>query len=142
MASRIRPLIVKIEWIDGVETVHPFTKGFDQVLYVANEAESKQVTMGDTSEVILKRTAEDIKDNPEAHAVYLTTYYIGLQVKDKTRKSSRLIAHSSSYLSHSTKLDLTDHDESISLIRHWNSRRMQRVGKATTRRSWVSLYGI
>ncbi|KAJ1308456.1 hypothetical protein OPQ81_004160 [Rhizoctonia solani] len=81
--SRLRQLVMKLEFVDQLEVAHPFVKGFDQKHYCLDDAEVRAVAQGDVSPVIEKRKEEDMKDNPAMSLVYTTTFYIGMKVADK-----------------------------------------------------------
>ncbi|KAH8096719.1 polymerase [Cristinia sonorae] len=81
--SRIRQLVMKLEYVDSVQLAHPFIKGFDQVSYCIGEEEVHQVAEGDISETIAKRKKEDIEGKEGSKVVYSTTFYIGLAIEPK-----------------------------------------------------------
>jgi poly(A) polymerase len=81
--SRVRQLVMKLEFVDSLQLAHPFIKGFDQVHYAIGEPELNAVAAGDISEAVSKRKAEDIEGIEGARPVYSTTFYIGLQVEPK-----------------------------------------------------------
>jgi poly(A) polymerase len=86
--SRIRQLVMKLEYVDSLTLAHPFIKGFEQVSYCLDDSEFRAVAQGDISEAIAKRKKEDIQDKEGAGVVYSTTFYIGLQIEPKLRASS------------------------------------------------------
>ncbi|KDN48089.1 hypothetical protein RSAG8_03105, partial [Rhizoctonia solani AG-8 WAC10335] len=81
--SRIRQLVMKLEFVDQLEVAHPFVKGFDQKHYCLDDAEVRAVAQGDVSPVIEKRKEEDKKKNPSMSEVYTTTFYIRMKVAEK-----------------------------------------------------------
>ncbi|KAG2343642.1 Poly(A) polymerase [Suillus weaverae] len=81
--SRIRQLVMKLEYVDSLILAHPFIKGFDQVLHCITEEEVRQVAQGHISDVIAKRTKADIEGLDGASTVYSTTFYIGLLIEPK-----------------------------------------------------------
>ncbi|RPD66883.1 polymerase [Lentinus tigrinus ALCF2SS1-7] len=81
--SRIRQLVIKLEYVESLELAHPFIKGFEQVSYCMNDEEVRAVAQGDISEAVAKRKKEDIEGKEGASAVYSTTFYIGLAVEPK-----------------------------------------------------------
>ncbi|KAG8733692.1 polynucleotide adenylyltransferase [Ceratobasidium sp. 423] len=81
--SRLRQLVMKLEFVDQMEVAHPFVKGFDQKHYCLDDAEVRAVAQGDVSPVIEKRKEEDMKNTPGMSEVYTTTFYIGMKVADK-----------------------------------------------------------
>ncbi|CAE6492926.1 unnamed protein product [Rhizoctonia solani] len=80
--SRIRQLVMKLEFVDQLEVAHPFVKGFDQKHYCLDDAEVRAVAQGDVSPMIEKRKEEDMK-TPGMSKVYTTTFYIGMKVADR-----------------------------------------------------------
>lgn len=80
--------MLKLEWVDALELVHPFTKGFDQVYHCLTEDESKAVAVGDVSDVVAKHKAEDMEGVAGAHSVYVTTFFIGLALRAKPGAST------------------------------------------------------
>ncbi|KAI0353126.1 poly-A polymerase [Trametes cingulata] len=81
--SRIRQLVMKLEYVESLALAHPFIKGFEQVSYCLNDEEVRAVAQGEISEVIAKRRKEDIEGVEGASAVYSTTFYIGLAVEPR-----------------------------------------------------------
>lgn len=87
--SRIRQLVMKLEFVDSLTLAHPFIKGFDQVAYCLNEEEVRAVAQGEISSAIAARKKEDITGKEGAGPVYSTTFYIGLLIEPKQRTSLR-----------------------------------------------------
>ncbi|CDO73813.1 hypothetical protein BN946_scf185015.g142 [Trametes cinnabarina] len=81
--SRIRQLVMKLEYVESLALAHPFIKGFEQVSYCLNEEEVRAVAQGEISEAIAKRKKEDIEGVEGASTVYSTTFYIGLAVEPR-----------------------------------------------------------
>lgn len=81
--SRLRQLVMKLEFVDQLEVAHPFIKGFDQKHYCVDDTEVRAVAQGDVSPIIAKRKEEDMKDVPGVSEVYTSTFYIGMKVADK-----------------------------------------------------------
>ncbi|KAG1763157.1 Poly(A) polymerase central domain-containing protein [Suillus occidentalis] len=81
--SRIRQLVMKLEYVDSLILAHPFIKGFDQVLHCITEEEVRQVAQGQISDVVAKRTQADIEGLEGASTVHSTTFYIGLLIEPK-----------------------------------------------------------
>ena len=79
MESRIRQLVMKLEFVDTLQLAHPFTKGFEQVHYVIGEAELNAVSSGDISDTFSKRTAKDIEGVEGGRAVHTSTFATTLQ---------------------------------------------------------------
>ena len=83
--SRIRQLVIKLEYVESLELAHPFIKGFEQVSYCMNDEEVRAVAQGDISEAVAKRKKEDIEGKENATVVYSTAFYIGLAIEPKQR---------------------------------------------------------
>ncbi|KAF9450935.1 Poly(A) polymerase [Macrolepiota fuliginosa MF-IS2] len=81
--SRIRQLVMKLEFVESLTLAHPFIKGFDQVAYCLNEQEVRAVAQGEVSEAIKARKKEDIAGKEGAGPVHSTTFYIGLLIEPK-----------------------------------------------------------
>ena len=85
--SRIRQLVMKLEYVDSLTLAHPFVKGFDQASYCLSEEELRTVAQGEIPDAIAKRKKEDIEGKEGASPVYSTTFFIGLAIEPKPRKS-------------------------------------------------------
>ncbi|KAN0097052.1 Poly(A) polymerase central domain containing protein [Tylopilus felleus] len=81
--SRIRQLVMKLEYVDSLILAHPFIKGFEQVSHCISREEVCQVAQGQISDAIAKRTKADIEGIEDASSVYSTAFYIGLLVEPK-----------------------------------------------------------
>ncbi|KAI0722729.1 polymerase [Earliella scabrosa] len=81
--SRIRQLVMKLEYVESLALAHPFIKGFEQISYCLNDEEVRAVAQGEISEAVAKRKKEDIEGKDGASAVYSTTFYIGLAVEPR-----------------------------------------------------------
>lgn len=86
--SRIRQLVMKLEYVDTLLLAHPFVKSFDRTNYCANEEEQRAVSIGEVPAEVEKRTEKDLKEG-EGGTVYTTTFYIGLQIERRPGESSR-----------------------------------------------------
>jgi len=86
--SRIRQLVMKLEFVDSLILAHPFVKGFDQISYCVTEEEILAVAQGEISDVISSRKKEDMEGKEGVSPVYSTTFYIGLQIEDKPAGST------------------------------------------------------
>ncbi|KAJ3505576.1 hypothetical protein NLJ89_g7343 [Agrocybe chaxingu] len=84
--SRLRQLVMKLEYVDSLVLAHPFVKGFDQVSYCLNEDEVRSVAQGEISDAIASRKKEDIEGKEGVGPVYSTTFYIGLAIEPKQVK--------------------------------------------------------
>lgn len=81
--SKIRLLVGKLELQEAVEIVHPFTKGFEQVVYCLNDEEVRAVAKYELGDDVLKRTEAEYESKEGISKVYMTTFYIGLGVEPK-----------------------------------------------------------
>ncbi|KIJ37473.1 hypothetical protein M422DRAFT_33786 [Sphaerobolus stellatus SS14] len=81
--SRLRQLVMKLELIDTIEIAHPFVKGFDKVYYCISPEELSAVARGEVSDVIEKRPKEEIEGKEGAATVYITSFFIGLEIQPK-----------------------------------------------------------
>lgn len=78
---------MKLEYVDSLTMAHPFIKGFEQVSCCLSDEEVQLVAQGEISDAIANRKKEDIDDKEGASFVYSTTFYIGLAIEPKQRKS-------------------------------------------------------
>ena len=85
--SKLRQLVMKLEYVDSLVIAHPFIKGFNQEVYCLTDEEVRAVAEGEISAASLKRKKEDC-EGKEGRVVYTTTFYIGLAVGPKQRESS------------------------------------------------------
>ncbi|KAJ6600283.1 Poly(A) polymerase central domain-containing protein [Mycena vulgaris] len=81
--SRIRKLVMKLEYVDSLTLAHPFIKGFEQILYCLTDEEVRLVAQGEISDAVLKRKKEEIEGKEDGGVVYSTTFYIGLLIEPK-----------------------------------------------------------
>lgn len=81
--SRLRQLVMKLEYVDSLILAHPFIKGFDQISYCLSEDEVRAVAQGEISDAIANRKKEDIEGKEGAGPVYSSTFYIGLAIEPK-----------------------------------------------------------
>ncbi|KDN52485.1 putative PAP1-poly(A) polymerase [Tilletiaria anomala UBC 951] len=104
--SKLRQLVNKLEFTQGLLLSHPFVKGFDQVSITHTEEEIRQVATGTIPEAVAARTmVEDLpkqeeeakekaeepkdEDSKKGHRIiWTTTFYIGLAVAPKDYNSS------------------------------------------------------
>ena len=86
--SKLRQLVMKLEYVESLVIAHPFIKGFDQEVYCLTDEEVRSVAEGEISAAVLKRKKEDCegKEGKEGRVVYTTTFYIGLAVGPKQRE--------------------------------------------------------
>jgi len=85
--SKLRQLVMKLEYVESLVIAHPFIKGFDQEMYCLTDEEIRAVAEGEISAAVLKRKKEDC-EGKEGRVVYTTTFYIGLAVEPKQRQPS------------------------------------------------------
>jgi poly(A) polymerase len=83
--SKLRQLVMKLEYVDSLVIAHPFIKGFDQQVYCLTDEEVRVVAEGEFSPDLLKRKKEDC-DEKEGRVIYTTTFYIGLAVEPRQRR--------------------------------------------------------
>ncbi|KAJ7614911.1 Poly(A) polymerase central domain-containing protein [Roridomyces roridus] len=85
--SRLRHLIMKLEFVDNLQLAHPFVKGFERVIRCASEEEAAAVLRGGTGVPVAGADAEGgMGDERNAEAkwkVYSTSFFIGLGVRPK-----------------------------------------------------------
>ncbi|OBZ70389.1 Poly(A) polymerase pla1 [Grifola frondosa] len=81
--SRIRQLVMKLEYVETLTLAHPFIKGFEQVCYCISDEEVRAVAQGEIPEAVVKRKKEDIEGKESTSVVYSTTFYIGLAIEPK-----------------------------------------------------------
>ncbi|KAF9006726.1 Poly(A) polymerase central domain-containing protein [Cyathus striatus] len=81
--SRIRQLVMKLEFVDSLTLAHPFVRGFEQISYCLTEEEVRAVAAGEISETIASRKKEDLEGKEGVNPVYSTTFYIGLAIEPK-----------------------------------------------------------
>ncbi|CAK5263139.1 unnamed protein product [Mycena citricolor] len=86
--SRIRQLVMKLEYVDSLILAHPFTRGFEQTLYCFTDEEVRQVALGEISDTVLKRKKEEMDGRDTGSVVYSTTFYIGLAIEPKQAGTS------------------------------------------------------
>ncbi|KAJ6600276.1 Poly(A) polymerase central domain-containing protein [Mycena vulgaris] len=81
--SRIRQLVMKLEYVDSLTLAHPFIQGFEQILYCLTDEEVRLVAQGEISDAVIKRKKEEIEGKEDGGVVYSTTFYIGLLIEPK-----------------------------------------------------------
>lgn len=86
--SRIRQLVMKLEFVESLILAHPFIKGFDQISHCVSEGEVNLVAEGQISEAIAKRNKADIENVATAKTVYSTSFFIGLLIQPKPSASA------------------------------------------------------
>ncbi|KAJ7132442.1 Poly(A) polymerase central domain-containing protein [Mycena epipterygia] len=89
--SRMRHLIMKLEFVDNLRLAHPFVKGFDRVVRCASEEEAHMVLQGQPPASPDAEGAPgdaEPEDAPPTPKVYLTAFFIGLAVRPKESPDS------------------------------------------------------
>ncbi|KAJ7181371.1 Poly(A) polymerase central domain-containing protein [Mycena crocata] len=82
--SRLRHLIMKLEFVNNLRLAHPFNKGFDRVIRCASDEEAQRVLKGEAPADPTAEGPEKDPANADApHKVYVTAYFVGLAVKPK-----------------------------------------------------------
>lgn len=81
--SRIRQLVMKLEYVDALTLAHPFIKGFDQTLHCLNDEEVRLCASGEVPEAVLRRKKEEAEGKEGASTVHTTTFFIGLAIEPK-----------------------------------------------------------
>ncbi|KAF9782247.1 Poly(A) polymerase central domain-containing protein [Thelephora terrestris] len=80
--SKLRQLVMKLEYVESLVIAHPFIKGFDQEVLCLTDEEFRAVAEGEIPPATLKRKKEDC-EGIEGRMVYTTAFYIGLAVEPK-----------------------------------------------------------
>ena len=83
MESKIRQLVMRLEYVDALKLAHPFIKGFDNVYYCLSEEEAQAVTRGEIPDDVAKRTKEDVEGKEGVKTMHATSFFIGLSIKPK-----------------------------------------------------------
>lgn len=81
--SKIRQLVMKLEFVETITIAHPFIKGFEDVCYCLTDAELRSVSQGEVSQEVRDRKKEDIVGKEGASAVHSTHFFIGLAIEPK-----------------------------------------------------------
>ena len=87
MKSKLRQLVMKLEYVDSLAIAHPFIKGFDQQVYCLTDEEARLVGEGEFPPELLTRKKEDC-EGKEGIVIYTTSFYIGLAVEPRQRMPS------------------------------------------------------
>ncbi|KAK4057582.1 polynucleotide adenylyltransferase [Microbotryomycetes sp. JL221] len=80
--SRVRQLVMKLEYVDTLTLAHPYVKGFDRVNYCVDETEQRAVSIGEVPQAVAVRTESDMVEG-QGGVVHTTTFYIGLMIERK-----------------------------------------------------------
>ncbi|KAJ7914594.1 Poly(A) polymerase central domain-containing protein [Mycena leptocephala] len=82
--SRLRHLVMKLEFVDNLRLAHPFMKGFDRIVRCASEDEARAVLQGQSPAFA---DAGDADGDPARalapHTIYFTAFFVGLAVRPK-----------------------------------------------------------
>jgi len=81
--SKIRQLVLKLEFVDSLKLAHPFIKGFERTSHCISEEEVNDVAFNKISDTVANRTEEESKKSEFHRTVYTTTFYIGLAIQPK-----------------------------------------------------------
>lgn len=135
MASKIRQLVMRLEYVDALKLAHPFIKGFDVVYYCLSEEEAQSVSRGEISDAVAARKKEDVADKEGVISVHTTSFFIGLSIKPKEGSypcqgqmmtDSSVLTH---WYSKRAQLDLAD---STSRTLQQSLSRWPKCGRSTT----------
>ncbi|ORY69322.1 Nucleotidyltransferase, class I, C-terminal-like protein [Leucosporidium creatinivorum] len=80
--SRVRQLVMKLEYVDTLVLAHPYVKGFDRTSYCLDEVEQRAVSIGEVPPAVAARTEADLVEG-QGGTVWTTTFYIGLMIERK-----------------------------------------------------------
>ncbi|KAF7346830.1 hypothetical protein MSAN_01822100 [Mycena sanguinolenta] len=83
--SRMRHLVMKLEYVDNLRLAHPFAKGFPRVVRCASEDEAREVLRGQLPSSSEAEGAEvdDAGNEAGPHKIYFTAFFVGLAVRPK-----------------------------------------------------------
>ncbi|KAI0776173.1 polymerase [Trametes elegans] len=81
--SKIRHLVMKLEYVDALKLAHPFIKGLEKVYYCISEEEAKAVARGEIPDQVAQRQKEDVAGKEGVISVHTTSFFIGLAIKPK-----------------------------------------------------------
>ncbi|SCV68510.1 BQ2448_631 [Microbotryum intermedium] len=86
--SKVRQLVMKLEFVDTLTLAHPYVKGFDRTYYCVSREEQHAVATGEVPPEVDIRPESEL--NPEeGGTVYTTTFYIGLMIEKKPGSGPR-----------------------------------------------------
>ncbi|GAA5838297.1 hypothetical protein JCM5353_006843 [Sporobolomyces roseus] len=85
--SRIRQLVMKLEYVDTLVLAHPYVKSFDRVNYCVDDNEQHAVCIGEVPQQMEGRTEKDLIEG-QGGTYWTTTFYIGLQIERKPAGAS------------------------------------------------------
>lgn len=78
--SRLRQLVMKLEFVDTLVLAHPYIKGFDRTSYCVDDVEQRAVSVGEVPPAVATRTEADLVEG-QGGTVWTTTFYIGLMIE-------------------------------------------------------------
>jgi hypothetical protein len=81
--SKIRQLVMKLEYVDTIVVAHPFVKGFEDICYCVSADELRVVSEGSISPAVRARTKADTEGVEGACTVYSTNFFIGLAIEPR-----------------------------------------------------------
>lgn len=82
--SKLRQLVMKLEYVESLAIAHPFIKGIDQETFCLTDEEVRTVAEGTKPPSALEWKKENYAG--EGKMLYMTTFYIGLAVEPKQGK--------------------------------------------------------
>ncbi|KAJ3047144.1 polynucleotide adenylyltransferase [Rhizophlyctis rosea] len=82
--SKIRQMVARLDYDEGLEYVHPYIKGFERVYSLATPEERDLGSKGLLPAPA--RDANDLDDPTKPWKLYTTTFYIGLQVRKDAKR--------------------------------------------------------
>ncbi|KAI0353127.1 polymerase [Trametes cingulata] len=86
--SKIRQLVMRLEFVDALKLAHPFIKGFDVIYYCLSEEEAQAVSRGEIPDAVVRRKQEDVAGKEGVITMYTTSFFIGLSIKPKEAGST------------------------------------------------------
>ena len=140
--AKIRQLVSKLELVESLTLAHPFTKGFEQVFYCMNDDEIRSVAQGEVPDIIARRRPQDIEGVESGSKVYSTTFYIGLAIEPRPGALPVVMVRCVRRLTWVLQWARLGREDWTSRILLPSSPRWRRCGSGSTRRPWVSSYGI
>ncbi|OSD04556.1 polymerase [Trametes coccinea BRFM310] len=86
--SKVRQLVMRLEFVDNLKLAHPFIKGFDVTYYCLSEEEAQAVSRGEIPKDVAQRKQEDVAGKEGVIPVYTSSYFIGLSMKPREAGST------------------------------------------------------
>ncbi|KAG8913616.1 polynucleotide adenylyltransferase [Tulasnella sp. 417] len=81
--SKLRQLVLKLEFVEALKLAHPYVKGIERVAHCINDEEVSGVAFNRISDAVINRTQEEAAQEPGYRTVHTTTFYIGLAIAPK-----------------------------------------------------------